>query len=225
MKSTAQPAKTIAPTGNKPVTNNPGKSFTNVVTNNDLNRGKPTGNTNVNKNNNNTYINVVNQNTTNINKISSWRRPPDSSDYSRVISTNYSKTYYRDIAVRCDFGYRYDGFNHNHWYCRNWNDSCGCWMFYDAGCSAWYYWCEQDTCYYPCCHRPYNSYVCTLQSSNDTATEATGSSEEVTSTTEATTTVEATETKTTEETAVATEKAQLELPPMPGEPGYKEEIK
>jgi len=186
--------------------------YTNVVSPSDLNR------VNINKNNNNTNINInntnINNTNVNINNLPGWRRPPAAGDYISVISRNYSRTYWQERGIRCDFGCRYDGFNHSHWYCRNWNAKCGCWMFYDAGCSSWYYWCQPDNCYYPTCHCPYNSYVCSLTGGTDTTDDTTITDVTTDDTTDTTTTDTTTDTT---ETETGEDKGQLELPPLPEE--------
>ncbi|MFT3882770.1 MAG: hypothetical protein QM703_24345 [Gemmatales bacterium] len=212
--TTTKPAITTGKpsiTTNKPsvTTGKPAASpltkYTNVVSPSDLNR------VNINKNSNNTNININNTNisNTNINNLPGWRRPPAIGDYTTLISKSYSKTYWQECGIKCDFGCRYDGFDHCHWYARSWNAKCGCWMFYDAGCSSWYYWCKPDNCYYPTCHCPYDNYTCSLTGDTDTTDDTT--------ITDDTTTDATTDTTTTDTTETETEEGKLELPPLPEE--------
>ena len=71
------------------------------ATPNDLNGNKNNAGKYVNiaNNKNKSYVNIVNQNTTNLN-LPGYRRPPVSSDYSRVISTDFSLSYYRERGIR-----------------------------------------------------------------------------------------------------------------------------
>lgn len=90
-----------------------------------------------------------------------WMQKPSNGQNTIYCKTKCDPYYFQKCGIKNSYGYCYKGFDHNHWYCRQYSPNYGCWFFYDQGCSNWYYWCEQDVCYYPCSYRPYKTYCVT----------------------------------------------------------------
>ena len=73
----------------------------------------------------------------------------------KVTTTNYHLT----NGVKKNFGYCYNGFNHNHWSHSCWVPHYGCNCYWCPCATAWYYWCAFDGCWYPVSYCPYGKYV------------------------------------------------------------------
>ncbi len=94
-------------------------------------------------------------------QVGSWMQKPSHGQPNKVFSSHCNTNYCYQYGTKKSFGYCYEGYNHNHWYCRSWSNANSCWMFYDASCTSWYYWCQPAGCYYPCSYKPYGDYCCT----------------------------------------------------------------
>jgi hypothetical protein len=93
--------------------------------------------------------------------VGSWMQKPVHGQPRKVFSQHCNTNYCYQYGVKKSFGFCYDGFNHNHWYCRSYSEVNGCWLFYDASCTNWYYWCQPANCYYPCSYKPYGDFCAT----------------------------------------------------------------